>query len=535
MIRKRYVLLLGLFIFIVSFLIYANSLGNEFLAGDDQDIILNNHYLTDWKYLPNLFTENYKAGSGVVSNYWRPLQLVPYLLIARTIGITPLPFHVTSILFHAACGILLYIFVLKLFSDKIPLSILAGVTLLWVVHPIANSEIALTTGLASPGYLFGILLGLVSFMLFEERKKWAWYVLSLASFAFSFCSKEAGIVFPALLLGMHITGMKTGLFEKTKLKGIIIKHLPFWVLAALYVAARLTVLNFQDTLNFYAQSNVFTENFFYRAYTMFTVIFHGLRIIFVPAGLHSERSWFVYTKFLSAPVVISFFTLTVITALAIAAWKKNPLFTFGIFFFFASYFPMSNLFAKINALVWDHWFYVPSIGIFLSLASLCGKKFIRNTANFVILPMIIIFTATTISRNPFWKDTETVSRFILRFEPERVKTWNNLGIALADKGESKEAIECYLKAIGLSDEYPETHHNLANEYLLTGKHELAEAEYKKAISMDGNFYHSYIGLGNLYLSKKDINKAAGYFRKALEIYPHLPQVREFLSKIDGMS
>lgn len=527
---RKYTWLYGVLIFVIPFIIYANSLSNNFLAGDDEEIVLRNVYLQSWKYIPNFFTENYKAGAGSISNFWRPFQLLIYIFIVKTQGITPLPFHISSILFHSLCGIFLYLIFLELFSKKIPIPMIATTIVLWLVHPIHNEELAVTTGIASPTHLFWILVGLFAFMRFEKGKGGGWFILSLASFAFSLCSKESGIVFPLLLLGMHIAGIKSGIFEKRKVKVIALKHAPFWILAITYIIARLTILNFQNTLNFYSQANTFVESFLFRLYTLFTVLAHGLRIIFLPIGLHPERSWPVYTNFFSLEVMASFVILAVIFTFAIILWKKNPIFAFGIFWFLFSYLPMSNLVAKINALVWDHWFYTPSVGIFLSITSVMQRKNIQRASYFIIIPTIIIFGAISAHRNPFFKDTETVSRYILSYEPQTVKTWNNLGMALAEKGNAEGAVSCYLKSIELADVYPQTHHNLAMAYFRVEKYEQAEKEYLKAISMDNNFYYSYLWLGKLYLSQGRTEKAVECFKKALDIYPYLPEVKEFLMR-----
>lgn len=541
MIKERYILICGLLIFIVPFIIYANSFNNQFLAGDDEEIVLRNVYIQSWKYLPNIFTENYKAGAGGITDFWRPFQILTYLIIVTTVGIKPWAFHFSSIMFHSLCGLFLYLILLELFhgtgrgfkSDERKLSLLTitAIVLIWAVHPIHNEELAVTTGIASPTHLFWILSGLYVFINFEKSKKWWWLALSLLCYMLSLCSKESAVIFPGILLGMHIAGIKKGIFEKRNIKKIIYRHGLFWILAILYVALRLTCLNFKNTLNFYDKENIFTENLAYRLYTLFTILAHGLKIIVFPVGLHPERAWPVYTEFFSMQVFISFIIVAAIIIFALLSWKKNPIFTFGIFFFLFSYLPMSNLLAKINALIWDHWFYTPSVGIFISLASILHRKYLEKVSYFILIPGIIIFSGITIHRNPFFKNTEAVSRYILYYEPKTVKTWTNLGMVLADRGETEEAKNCYLKSIELADIYPQTHHNLAMMYVGEGKTGLAENEYLKAISLDPAFYYSYLWLGKLYLGQGRKDEAVKYLKKALEIYPHLPGVKEFLSRM----
>ncbi|MFH1245007.1 MAG: tetratricopeptide repeat protein [Candidatus Omnitrophota bacterium] len=519
-----------LIIFIFPFFIYNNSLNNGFLAGDDEGITLRNQYLRDWKYLPKFFTENYKAGSGEITNFWRPFQLLTYSFIIHTAGFKPWAFHLSSILFHALCGIMLFLILLRLAPQKIPLSAITAVVLIWLAHPIHNSEIAVTSGIASPSHLFWMLCGLYTFMRFEEKGTWAYYFLSLISFIVSLWCKESAVIFPGLLLAVHITGTRTGIFKKTKPGHFLPVHLPFWLIAFFYVFARGTFLNFENSFNFYNQANLWTENLSYRLLTLSTILVHGLRIIFIPLGIHPERAWPVFTEF-SWRVSGSIAILAIIVGAAIRLWKRNPLFTLGIFWFFCSYLPMSNIAAQIHSLVWDHWFYTPSIGILLSGLSLLPASFpVKKLSALFWLSPIIALSILTLSKNPFWRDTESVSRFILSYEPRSAKTWNNLAMALMDKGQHEEAVNCYLKAISISDVYPQTHHNLANAYMDRKEYTLAEREYLKALGIDSKFYYSHIKLGELYLAQGKKQEALQHLKKAVEIYPYLPGIKEFLTK-----
>jgi tetratricopeptide (TPR) repeat protein len=529
--KKIIVLVCGLLILLLPFIIYLNSFRNDFLAGDEEEIILRNNYLWNWQTFYKFFTENYKAGSGAISNYWRPFQLLTYGIITKTVGIKPWPFHLSSIFFHSLCGLLLYLIFLRLFYPKVTLPIITFMVLMWLALPVHNEEVAACSGLASPSHLFWMLLGILSFLYFDDNKRIIWYIISLISFIFSLFSKESAIVFPGFLLGMHISCARAGILKKLKIKELLPLHIWFWLIASIYIILRLTLLNFSNTLNFYSQANVFTQNFSFRLYTFFTILTRGLIIIFLPIGLHPEKSWPVFTSILAPQVFASFLILILIIVLAIIAWKKKPLFAYGIFWFLLSYLPMSNLFAKINALVWDHWLYTPSVGIFLGLTSLLQKKLMQRISYIFLISGVIIFSFITILRNRCWKDTETVSRLILSYEPDSAKTWNNLAIALDKKGKYQEAIEGYSKAIWLEDAYPQSHHNLANVYVELGKYDLAEKEYLKAIEMDNKFFYSYLALGKLYLIRGQKEKASDYLRKAVEIYPGLTEAKELLGRL----
>lgn len=491
------------------------------------------------------------SGSGVSSNYWRPFQLIVSGLIIQTVGYKPWAFHFASILFHSLCGLLIFAIFRKLLQGKVHDALLTCIILIWSAHPLHNEELAATTGLASPAYLLWMLLGMFSFLLFSQGKGWYWYLVSVISFLFGLFSKESAIIFPALVLGLHITATKSGLFQdasegkgcfpvqsfesqtgsrphysqalRENVPYYLYRHLLFWVIALFYVISRLTFLNFKNTLNFYGGINVLTQNFHYRLYTLFTVLVYGIRSSLVPIGLHPEMNWPVFANFLSLNVGVSFLTLILIVGFALWAWRKQPLFSLGIFWYFVSFAPMSNIIAQINAVVWDHWFYAPSLGIFLGIVGLISLTKDKRGILIFLLSILVVFSFLTIKRNPNWRDTEAFCRFILKHEPHIARVWHNLGVSLAERGRVDEAIDCYKKAIEISDTYPQIHHNLANIYFNQGRYDLAEKEYKRAIELDDKFFLSYLGLGKLCFLRGQNKMGRFYLEKAKEIYPYLSQ------------
>lgn len=536
--KQKKIIFWLLLILIFPFLIYLNSLQSDFLYGDAQNIVLHNSYLKDWKYLPKFFREAYISGAGVESNYWRPAQLVISSVIVHALGYKPWVFHLSSILFHALCGLLIFLIFLKLFQGKVSTSLIAVSVLAWLAHPIHNEEITITTGITSPGHLFGVLLGLYAFLLFAEKEKWYWYGLSLLGFITGLLFKESAVIFPAPVLFMHVVSVKTGLLKPIKLLGYIRRHLTFWLLALFYVYARLSFLNFGGTLNFYKNANIFTQNLAYRINTFFTIIAHGLKIIFIPLGLHPERTWPIFTDPLSTAVILSFLAVLVLVILAIVSFLRNPLFSFGILWFFVAYLPFSNIAATINALVWDHWFYTPSVGILLSIVSLplfIERPVFQRLLLIILIPAIIVFSFISFRLNPFSRTNESYARFVLSYEPETARVWNTLAMSLADKGEDDKAIKAYITGIKLSGNYPQMFHNLGQLYLKQAQYALAERAFLGAIYVDPYFYHSYLALGRLYLARNYTKTALYYFKRAYEIYPYLPdEIVEFIKRETGL-
>ncbi|MBI4669338.1 MAG: tetratricopeptide repeat protein [Elusimicrobia bacterium] len=481
--------------------------------------------------MPNMFTENYKAGFGQITNYYRPFQILSYAIIVHAFGIKPWPFHFLNLLFHGLAGVFIFLLIMRLLPSIRPW-LAAMAALLWVVHPIHVEEISIPSGVASPMHAFWLLFGLWSFVRYLDRRSFLWYGLTAAAYLSGILSKESAIVLPALLLAFHLTLIRLETAPKLSAKSLAGAHLPFWVLGGLYVLMRLTILNFGGTLDFYSQPNEFTQNFLYRLYTFFTVIGFGFKILFFPISLHPERSWPVYTSLFSWHVLISLAAVAAVIAAGIWSWKKEPRVSLGVFWFFASYSPMSNLMAKINALVWEHWFYTPSIGLIIALAAVAAAVSKLKKPFFILAPaLIVIFGGQTFYRNRYWKDSEAYFRYILKYEPTTAKLWNNLAMAVSQRGDEKQAIEYYKEAIRLSDNYPETHHNLANAYLSLGMIAPAKEEFTKAIAMNPRFYHSYLSLANIALAENNAKEAVVNLEAALAVYPYLTQARQVLETL----
>ena len=97
----------------IGLTIYSNSFNNEFFW-DDDDSIVNNEYIKDFKYLPNYFSENLIAGTGQTTNYWRPVLLISFAVDYHIYGLNPTGFHVTNTILHIVVAFLIFILIFKL-------------------------------------------------------------------------------------------------------------------------------------------------------------------------------------------------------------------------------------------------------------------------------------------------------------------------------------------------------------------------------------------------------------------------------------
>lgn len=516
--------LLTIFLFIIfGFIIYANTFAVP-IFWDDEDNITNNQYIKNWDYFPRFFSENLIAGAGLVSNYWRPMLLAVFSTGWHIWGNWPGGYHFINISLHIANAILLFLILTYLFKHRGLAFLTSSV---FLVHPLQTEAITPATGTADPLWVLFAFLGIFFYLKFRISNKLSfqsgYYFLSLAMYVLALMSKEIAIIIPALIFisDFFFKPMEEEMSFKERLKKIIKIIWPFLVLAGFYILLRATVLNFQNTFNFYNQeSNAFASHFYIRFFTFFRVLIVYLGLFFWPHNLHMERSVEIATSFFSLDVILGGLLFAGLLILAFTQFKRLPILSFGILWFFIGLAPTSNILVPINNTLYEHWLYLPLIGIFLILFWLgivIAREF-RYQKIFLIIPLIfLVFLGyVTINRNHEWRDPITFYKQILKYTPNSYRVINNLGKTYAEAGDYQKAEIMYKKAINLDPAGPTAYHNLANIYNASQKEDLAEQYFRLAIKADPNFVYSYNALANMYLKNQKYREARQIFEDYLE-------------------
>lgn len=519
-------------IVIIGFALYANSFGNK-MFWDDDDSILKNQYIKDWQYIPKYFSENLIAGSGLLSNYWRPVLLGIFSIEWHLWEDWAQGYHFINASFHIAGAILLFFILLYVFKKRW----LAFLTaLIFLVHPLQTEAVTYVSGLGDPLSAFFVFSGIFFYLRFRISSRAslesAPYFLSLFGYILSLMSKETAIIAPFLIIIsdffflMHSQKENSPKENLTKIGKAI---WPFFVIAGAYIILRATLLNFQNTFNLYNEENIFTSNFSIRLFTFFRVLTVYFGLLFGPLNLHMERSVEIAVSPNSFSVIFGGFIFLGLLALAAIQFRRFPVLSFGVLWFFIGLAPVSNLMVPISGLLYEHWLYLPSIGIFLSLVwigTAAAKKYnLEKIFGGIFIIFLIAFCALTLNRNKEWRDPVVFYNQTLKYAPTSYRVINNLGMAYADKGDNEEAEKTYKKAIAADPSNPVAYHNLGNVYRAIGKIDLAIENFNAAIRHDPKFSFSYNALASLYLESKNYHQA----RKILESYIDYSQ-----SKIDTL-
>jgi tetratricopeptide (TPR) repeat protein len=174
---------------------YARTIGFGFTGLDDRDLVVDDQgFLAQASSLWRVFAPG-RAYMHVVDaghGYWRPLVTWTYALDALLGGASPLAYHATNVVLHAAACVLLWRLLLAL--ELGARAALAGV-LVFAVHPALASAVAWVPGRNDA--LLGVLV-FGAWLAFARRRPAAHF----ACFALALLTKETAVALP-LVCALH--------------------------------------------------------------------------------------------------------------------------------------------------------------------------------------------------------------------------------------------------------------------------------------------------------------------------------------------
>lgn len=471
---------------VLTILAYSNTLENEFVW-DDEFLIEKNSYLTDFQYIGKILTSNSTAGFGGKDDFYRPTQNLYYLFIYQLFGKSKIAFHLGNLLLHLVNSFLLFSLVLKITHSRFASF---ATSLLWVLHPTHVEAITYISGTADPMSVMFLLLCLLIYPFTATPKHPTSYWFSLLLFTLALLSKESLVIGPLLLMMLiFLISDKKWTWRPYQ------PTLGFWLVSLSYLVLRKTVLNFNDTYNFYSTSNIYTENWIFRLYTYLATLPEYLKILFYPLNLHMERQFPIFVEFLQGPVLLGSFILigSFILACIPVVRGKNYLYLICWLWFFTAFVPMNGVLLPVNSLILEHWLYLPSIGLFIATGFLLANIFKRSNPIALSIVGLIAFNLIflTLIRNRDWRTPLIFYSNILQYSSGSARVHNNIAMAYSEEKKWDAAMSHYQKAIEISDTYPQTHFNLARLYIEKHDFNMAFFHIDRSLELDPQFIYAH--------------------------------------------
>ena len=532
-------------------LVYANTVGNQFVW-DDRKQILENDLIKEPRLFGRAMVSDVWAFKGDTgepwSNYWRPVFVLWLIGNYRAFGLeSTAGWHVANIALHALVVALAYFFLRRLGLSRL-LSL--AVMLPYTVHPIHVESVSWISGspdmLVSSGLLAALILLLGRTGGGSRAPAPLTLALSLAAFALSLLSKEITIFFPAIIfVAVFLTGPAAPT-RGARAWAAAKRTLPFVVLTGVYAVAHYKILGkAQISVPWHAGPAGLLL-------TAPRIFFYYLREAFFPLWIAPAYP----VRLVTAPDAANFLlpALVVVPFLAGLFWlaRRDAVRGIGLAIFLVPLAPAFNINAFApDRIVADRYLYLPLLGLLMilvpSLAELVGVLRGRRVGSAAFptggeasvraaraeaggappdLVTFWIFAAAaallgvqTIRYNTTWKSELTLWTAAVAADPSSVSALNEYGLLMFEAKNYAEARRVLDRALSLT---PLTTAYLLRADVATAEKRYADAEkdVKTVLASYSDNAGAYERLALVYQSQNRLAEAEATLRTAIVSAPH---------------
>jgi len=497
--RKKLIRTHCLFIFFLVFAIYGNTLSHQYALDDTIFIVGNKYTQKGIEGIPDILTHDAFVGAygqalELSGGRYRPLSLVMFAVEYELFGLNPFPGHLINLLLYALTGIFLYLLLMRLLPDQnlwVPLI----TSVLFIVHPIHTEVVA---NIKSRDEILGLLLLIgVLYTLFKGKR--SYLAVSAVLYFFALLSKENAIT------ALAIIPMTLYFFSDSKLKSILLKTIPFVVVAVIYLLLR---ANYAGTLGDRESTDIMDNPFLHASaadkYATITYIAGKyIALLFFPHPLSYDYSYnqIPIINWTNLKAIFSFLIFAGMSIYALINIRKRSILAYGILFYLITFSIVSNVVFNIGAPMGERFIYLSSLGFCLCLSVLLAKLLKVNTGDrfnynikWLIPLLLIVSTASyaTVARNRVWKNNLTLYETDVKTAPNSARTHMYYGVILINRSGKQPKSDMLNTAID---------------------------ELRKAVEINPKFYHAYYNLGVAYQQKSDHDAAIACFNKVLEMQP----------------
>jgi Flp pilus assembly protein TadD len=497
-----------IFLAIIVFLVYSNTLNSAFQLDDYHNITKNTQIQMSSLSLDSIIDSFYAAPDW--ENAYRPFAFFTFALNWRFGGNDVTGFHLVNIFIHLFTAFFLFLSVSQLLCtpnirslDNRTIHFIALLSAtLWCIHPIQIQAVTyIVQRMASMAALFYVI-GVFCYLKGRANEttvyRLIWYSCCGLSFLFAIGSKNNAIMLPVVLLLMEFIFFRDLSNPKIQKRAVAML-----VMGAMFIVVAGILIFMNGNFSHYFDKIYEVRPFTWqqRLLTQPSVLLFYLFQIFYPIA-----DQFSITH--DFPLSTSFFNpwttlpaiLIVAALIGVAFWriKKNPILSFAILFYFGNHVIESSILPL--EMVFEHRNYLPTLFLFVPIAIgikdaldyyYSVKKPMFSFLAFSLCAVLIGLGVSTYVRNWDWRSVKSIWEDAMRKAPLSARPPHNLAYGYYEpSGQIDKALELYQKALNLA----------ANQTIFRAD--------------------TYNNIASIYFSElKDYEKAIDYAKKAIAIYP----------------
>ena len=533
---KIYIILI-LFVF----LLYGNTLRNDYSL-DDNLIFLDNPLIEKGiSGLPEIFTTKYVSRDDRSYDY-RPIVKLSAGIDFFLWKFNPHLSHLVNILLYAFLLIVLFRLLRMVFLHFDTL-LMFIILILFAAHPVHTEVVA---SIKNRDELFSMIFSIsaaISFLQWITKGNFRYFITGLLLFFLAMLSKTSALVFVAIipLLVFYTQTQKSGK--------------PFVIALTLLVTAGLFFVIPQILLEGAGRNPDYFENpLFYEKGLELRLGLAGMTLLHYLALLIFPVKLLYYYGYNTIPLVSVFSLLPILSIIIhvlllifgfLMLKKKNPV-GLGILYYMLAVSMFSNILMPVVGIVADRFVFNASLGfsiiigylIFKGMQIKSPKHLLQKSLkylSFMFIPMILLYSYRTISRNFDWKNTFTIFEtdmphlensckanvvYADALFKQVVRNFNNSSKSSQNEKHTELAIIHLKRSIEIYDQYANAWNTLgAVHFMLKKDFSAAKKYFFKAYSIDSDYAEAAFNIGHTYENMQQPDSALYFYEIAVQIDP----------------
>jgi len=492
--------------------IYLQTAWFEFVNWDDDQYVFRNTRVRQglsWASAAWAFV-------ALEASNWHPLTWLSYLLDSSLFGAWPGGYHLTSVAWHLATTLLVYLLLRRLSNETWRPALVA---MIFAVHPLHVESVTWVSERKDVLCAFFGLLAMHAYISYARAPTSGRYLLVVAAFVCSLLSKQMLVTLPAVLLLLDWWPLRR--LDLTNWRQRVLEKLPLLGLAA--GAAYLTVL---------AQSGGGSVRSLEQL-PLLTRLANATSSYGIYLQKHvwpSELSFFQVMRPPSMLWVGLVFVL--IVAVAAVAWRlrqRVPAMLVGWLWFLGTLVPVIGI-VQVGDQGWaSRYSYFPSIGLFLMLAWLLPvPDFVAARRKSVVLvaavvAVVMAFSVRTFIETGYWRNSDSLFVRAITLDPGNFVGHTLLASIYAQRGARQQAEYHALEAERTSGGPGGATANaliaLSRVLMEVGRFEQAQEALERARKIIPKTAMLYYNLGTLELMRGAPLASLPHFDQAVALSP----------------
>lgn len=455
---------------------------------------------------------------GGTTTAGRPLLNLTLALNYAAGGTAVRGYHVVNLVLHIFAGLTFFGVLRRTLTQprlrarfaEMALPLAGATALLWVLHPLQTESVTYIVQRAESLVGLCYLLTLYGFIRgAADPTARRWWILTVAACSLGMASKEVMVSAPLMVWCYDRTflsgGFRTALRQRPRF---------YAALGATWLLLAGLVVGLGGNRGTSAGFGLGISSWSY-AITQADAIIGYLRLAFWPRQLVFDYG-IVVSPFVDTLPQIA--VLVLLIGGALYAFLRGTAIGFAAALFFAVLAPSSSFIPIASQTMAEHRMYLPLAAVLALLGP--GAWAIAGRWS---LPALFLAAAAlgvvTFQRNHDYRSTEAIWHDTALKRPENPRAFDNLGLALLDRGRLAESVPFFERALQLNPISAHSHAALATVWFRLGRLDAARPHFQAAVTMDPLSAAGHGGLGAIAYQSGDYASAAPSLQEAVRLDP----------------